>query len=157
MRLGLRCDLAAVPGEPWCRSHHPDPPPMAAPEPSQRELGRLRQQELAWRPDGTVLRVLYAQADAFHEVAAELRWQREHIQHTEQLELGASRPSWMNLQQAAAYAGRPVSNLRDGLSKGHLKGSRPHGTRIWSVRAADVDAWLSQETSGPARRPVRGR
>jgi hypothetical protein len=105
-----------------------------------------------------VLEALYAQTDAFHELAAELRWHREQVQHLEQLEADKPKPVWMNLQQAADYAGRSVSSLRDGLGRGDLKGTRPRGTKPWSLRPADVDAWLRQETAGPVRRgrrPVR--
>lgn len=63
MRLGLRCDLAAIPDEPWCRTHHPDPPAAPAPELSARERARLADVELRWRPDGRVLEALYAQTD----------------------------------------------------------------------------------------------
>lgn len=155
MRLGLRCDLAAIPGEPWCRTHHPDPPAAPTPEPSARERARLADDELRWRPDGRVLEALYAQTDAFHELTAELRWHREHVQHLEQLEAGKPKPTWMSLQQAGDYAGRSVSSLRTGLATGDLKGSRPHGTKPWALRPADVDAWLSQETAGPVRRGRR--
>jgi len=152
MRLGLRCDLAAIPGEPWCRTHHPDPPAAVAPEPSTRERARLAETELRWRPDGRVLEALYGQTDAFHELTAELRWHRDHVQHLEQLEADKPKPAWMTLQQAADYAGRSASSLRAGLARGDLKGSRPYGTKPWSLRPIDVDAWLSQETAGPIPR-----
>lgn len=158
MRLGLRCDLAAIPGEPWCRTHHPDPPSPVVPEPSNRERARIAESELRWRPDGMVLEALYAQTDAFFELSAELRWHREHVQHLEQLQTGKATPVWMNVQQAADYAGRSVSSLRDGLARGDLKGTRPRGTKPWALRPADVDAWLSQEAAGPVRRgrrPIR--
>lgn len=152
MRLGLRCDLAGIPGEPWCRTHHPDPPAAPAPEPSARERARLAEDELRWRPDGRVLEALYAQTDAFHELTAELSWHREHVQHLEQLDTESPKPTWMTLQQAADYAGRSVSSLRTGLARGDLKGTRPYGTKPWSLRPTDVDAWLSQETAAPERR-----
>jgi len=155
MRLGLRCDLAAIPGEPWCRTHHPDPPAARTPEPSMRERARLTEDELRWRPDGRVLDALYSQTDVFHDLAAELRWHREHVQHLEQLGADKPKPAWMTLQQAAEYAGRSVSSLRDGLARGDLKGTRPFGTKPWSLRPADIDAWLSQETAGPVRRGRR--
>lgn len=155
MRLGLRCDLAAIPGGPWCRTHHPDPPPAIAPEPSGREKARIVESELRWRPDGMVLEALYAQADAFLELSAELRWHRDRVQHLEQLETGKATPVWMKLQQAADYAGRSVSSLRDGLARGDLKGTRPRGSKPWALRPADVDAWLSQEVAGPVRRSRR--
>lgn len=155
MRLGLRCDLAAIPGEPWCRTHHPEPPPPVNPAPSNRERARIADSELRWRPDGVVLEAVYAQTDAFLEVAAELRWHRDHVQHLEQLESDKATPVWMSLQQAANYAGRSVSSLRNGLVRGDLKGTRPYGTKPWSLRPVDVDAWLSQETAGPVRRGRR--
>lgn len=155
MRLGLRCELAAVPGEPWCRTHHPDPPAAPVVEPSHREQARVAEYELRWRPDGRVLEALYAQTDAFHQLTAELRWHREHVEHLERLEEDQPKPAWLTLTQAADYAGRSISSLRTGLAKGHLKGTRPRGTKAWSLRPEDVDAWLSQESAGPL--PRRGR
>jgi transposase len=155
-RLGLRCDLAAVPGEPWCRTHHPDPPPAVEPPPSERKLARIAEDELRWRPDGRVLEALYAQTDAFHQLTAELRWHRDHVEHFEQLEAAKGKPAWMSVQQAAAYSGRSIGAIREGLARGNLKGTRPRGTKSWSLRPVDVDAWLSQEISGPPPRRRRG-
>lgn len=156
MRLGLRCDLAAIPGEPWCRTHHPHPPAAATPEPSQRQRARVAEDELRWRPDGRVLDALYAQTDAFHQLTAELRWHREHVEHLEQLEAAKGKPTWMTVQQAADYSGRSIGAVREGLARGDLRGSRPRGTKSWSLRPVDVDAWLSQETSEtPPRRRRR--
>jgi excisionase family DNA binding protein len=157
MRLGPHCDLAAIPGEPWCRTHHPDPPTAPAPEPSVRERARLAEAELRWRPDGRALEALYAQSDSFYELTAKLRWHREHVQHLEQLDNDKPRPAWMSVQQAADYAGRSVSSVRTGLARGDLNGTRPRGMKSWSLRPADVDAWLSQEAAGPTPRRLSPR
>lgn len=110
MRLGLRCDLAAIPGEPWCRTHHPDPPAAPTPEPSARERAQLAEDELRWRPDGRVLEALYAQADGFHGLAAELRWHREHVQHLEQLEADKPKPKILLPGSAPGQLRSPRAN-----------------------------------------------
>lgn len=148
----LRCELAAVPGEPWCRTHHPDPPAASAPEPSVRERARLAAAELRWRPDGRVLEALHAQTDSFYELTPELRWQREHVQHLEQLDTDKPKPAWTSVQQAADYGGRSINSIRTGLARGDLQGTRPRGMKSWSLRPADVYAWLSQEAAGPTSR-----
>ncbi|MEX2291807.1 MAG: helix-turn-helix domain-containing protein, partial [Mycobacteriales bacterium] len=128
-----------------CRDHPGLPRRRAVRDP-------LAEAELRWRPDGRVLEALYAQSDSFYELTSELRWHREHVQHLEQLDNDKPRPAWMSVQQAADYAGRSVSSVRTGLARGDLKGTRPRGMKSWSLRPADVDAWLSQEAAGPTPR-----
>ena len=162
--FGLRCTLAALPGERWCRRHHPQPPVGVLSATEQARV-RLRHDQLWQRPDGRVIEAIYALTDSVEELCATTR---EVVDRAQRLESAAADPStWLNIDEAAAYTRRSRASLARAANSGELSGVRETARGPWSFRPTDLDKWLedSRYNSGRYRaayeasrnRPLRRR
>jgi hypothetical protein len=140
-QLGIRCTRAALPGERWCRRHHPRPPVTVQTE-AEEARARLRRDQLWQRPDGRVLEALYTLTDRVEELCDTTR---DALDRAHRLQAAASEranAAWLNADEAAEYTRRFRSVVTRAAAAGELSGVR-QGTRgPWSFRPADLDTWL---------------
>lgn len=146
---GLRCKRAALPGEAWCRPHHPSPPP-GPPSPAQERRSRLRREQLWQRPDGRVLEGLFALTDAVEDLANTTQEVLERANRVQQAGTDAARDGWLTVKQAAAYTGRAASSVNTAARDGSLSGVRASPAGSWSFKVKDLNEWMvdSAHSSG---------
>jgi excisionase family DNA binding protein len=159
--LGLRCTLAALPGEAWCRRHHPNPPAAVMTQ-AEQARARLRRDELWRRPDGRVLDALYELTDSVDQLCATTR---EALDRAHRLEAATQKETsaWLDIDEAASYTRRTRAQVARAANNGELSGVRERPRSRWSFRPADLDKWLeaSRYNSGRYAIPLtptsRGR
>jgi hypothetical protein len=137
--LGLRCTLAALPGETWCRRHHPNPP-VAVMTQAEQARARLRRDELWRRPDGRVLDALYELTDSVDPLCATTR---EALDRAQRLEASVEekKSAWLDIDEAASYTRRTRAQVARAANNGELSGTRERPRSRWSFRPADLDRW----------------
>jgi hypothetical protein len=153
--FGLRCTLAALPGECWCRRHHPHPP-VGALTIAEQARARLRLDQLWQRPDGRVIEAVYALTDNVDELCATTREALDRAQRLEAAAADRAPAAWLDIDEAAAYARRSRASLARAANAGELSGVRESPRGAWSFRPADLDRWLEDSRYNSGRyRPTR--
>jgi excisionase family DNA binding protein len=157
-QLGLRCPRSALPGERWCRMHHPEPPVGVA-SPAEQARVRLRRDQLWQRPDGRVLEAMYELTDRVDDLCAAAQTVMDRSHRLEAAAGERATSAWLSADEAAEYARRKRSAVTRAAAAGELSGVRQGVRGSWSFRPADLDRWLESGKYNTGRyappRPLR--
>lgn len=142
----LRCHRSVVPGERWCRQHHPSPPAQTPASP------RLHPWDLALRPDGAVLEALYELVDQQRDLARIVHAALSRLERADQRREEQA-PDLLTAQQTADLLGVTRTTVYDMCRSHRLPWLRIG--RQYRFRTHDLDAWLAERTMPRLARPTR--
>jgi excisionase family DNA binding protein len=153
----LRCLRPALPGERWCKPHHPAAPAS----PIGPVYKRLSAEALAMRPDGRVFQELYLIGDRLQAIEQALEAASDREARISALVEERAPVQWLTTQEAAAYARCLPSRISWAAKRGQLRGTRRTAGGRWNFQRADLDAWLEGRSAevrprAPRPRPSRG-
>lgn len=142
--FGLQCQYPALPGEQWCRHHHPDPPARGPVNP------RLSPWELKARPDGDVIAALYRVEDRLGQMEQALVAAVERLNRAEDRAAPVGALTYLSTAQAAEYLGVSVHTMYNLRELHRLPYTRVG--RHLRYKISDLDDWLQAKSVRAVRR-----